>query len=189
MLEVSFTPFPVLTTERLVLREINHDDAEEMFRYRSDKRIMQFIHRPVMTSPDEAIPYIDKITNNHRNNEGIMWAITLKGEGKLAGTVGFWRMEKEHHRAEIGYMLGSNYQGKGIMQEALQTMIKFGFENMKLHSAEAHVNPVNISSVKVLEKAKLRREAHFKENFCFNGIFSDTYVYCMLASEYFKNKK
>jgi [ribosomal protein S5]-alanine N-acetyltransferase len=76
-------------------------------------------------------------------NEWINWAITLKSTNKLIGLICFWNISKEHSKAEIGYELMANYQGKGIMQEALTTVVEHGFANMKLHLIEAFPNQNN----------------------------------------------
>jgi ribosomal-protein-alanine N-acetyltransferase len=99
------------------------------------------------------------------------------------GTIGFWRIQKEHYRAEIGYLLHPSWQGKGIMREALKAVLDYGFQAMKLHSVEAHVNPSNASSIGLLEKCGFVREAYYRENYFYNGQFMDSAVYSLLAPE------
>jgi ribosomal-protein-alanine N-acetyltransferase len=181
MPELLFDPFPVLTTGRLVLRQPCLEDADAVFSLRSDEKVMQFIGRPPAKSREDAEQLIGKIMNSLRDREGITWAITVKDEPVLQGTIGFWRIIKEHHRAEIGYLLNPLYQGRGLMQEALETVIAYGFETMKLHSIEAHVNPANEASVRLLLRNGFVREAYFKENFFFDGKFHDTAVYSLIA--------
>ena len=100
---------------------------------------------------------------------------------KLIGTIGFWQIDKENYRAEIGYLLHPDQQGNGLMQEAIETVLQYGFQTMKLHSVEANVNPANIASIKLLEKKKFNKEAFFKENYYYNGKFLDTSVYSLLS--------
>lgn len=71
MLELSFTPFPGLATERLVLRKITNEDAEEIFFMRSDKEVLKYIDRASATSIDEAIQWISMIDHAIANNESI----------------------------------------------------------------------------------------------------------------------
>ena len=180
MLNLSFNPFPELLTERLRLRQINNEDANEIFILRSDERVMNFIERPRAKSMDDALQLIQKVNEALTNNDGITWAITLKNDSKLLGTIGYWRIMKEHHRAEIGYLLHPDYQSKGIMQEAFAATIDYGFIIMRLHSVEANVNPDNAASIKLLERNKFAREAYFKENFYYDGKFLDTAIYSLL---------
>jgi ribosomal-protein-alanine N-acetyltransferase len=182
MLDPNFSPFPELTTERLLLRCIKMTDAPELFILRSLDTTMQYIDREKMISIEQAEEFIKKILGSLEANEGIMWCITLKEKPEtLIGTIGHWRLMKQHYRSEVGYMLHPDYWKKGIMKEALQEIIKFGFDIMKLHSMEAHIDPVNTASAYVLEKAGFIREAYFKEDFFYKGRFSDTAVYSLLA--------
>ena len=182
MLDLNFDPFPTITTERLTLREIKNTDASELFHLRSDKNVMQFIDRPLAETIDDALKLIKIIADGHTNKESITWAITLKDNPGLIGTIGFWRIEKEHYRAEIGYLLNPLQQGKGIMQEAVTAVLPYGFETMKLHSVEANVNPFNTASIKLLEKNGFVREGYFRENYYYNGKFLDSAIYSLLSS-------
>ena len=114
------------------------------------------------------------------SNEGINWAITLKGNPKLIGIIGHYRIRPEHFRAEIGYMLLPEYQGKGIISEAINEVVNYGFEVMKLHSIEAIIDPENFASEKVLQKNGFVKEAHLKENEFYDGRFLDTVIYSIL---------
>ena len=181
MLTINFDPFPLLTTERLLLRRIEESDVNEIFILRSDKNVMEFIDRPAAKSIEEAALFIQKTNDLIKNNEAIQWAITLKNDPKLIGTICIWNISKEHHRGEIGYVLHTDVWGKGIMQEALTEVINFGFKIVKLHSIEANVNPNNIPSIKLLERNKFTKEAYFKENIYYDGKFLDTVIYSLLS--------
>jgi ribosomal-protein-alanine N-acetyltransferase len=180
-MNLSFNPFPTISTERLLLRKIEASDKNEIFFLRSDERVLKYLDKLPATTVDEAVEYIDKITVSIKNNEAILWGITLRDDPKIIGTICYWRMEKEHYRAEIGYVLHPDYTGKGMMQEAITEVLKYGFEKMKLHSIEARVNPHNFSSIKLLERNDFEREGYFKEDFFFNGKFLDTAVYSLLT--------
>lgn len=180
MLQLNFTPFPELSTERIILRQITDNDAGEILWLRSDKHIMQYIDRPLAASIEDAMELIQKIHDGIKNNDGITWGITKKGDTKLIGTIGYWRIIQEHYRAEIGYLLATEFHGKGIMQEAISAVIQYGFKNMKLHSIEANVNPGNAASIKLLERNNFVREAYFKENYYYKGKFLDSGIYSLL---------
>jgi ribosomal-protein-alanine N-acetyltransferase len=181
MLQVNFHPFPQIITNRLLLREISRTDVTEMFNLRSSENIMQFIDRPRAITKEDALCFIDVIKTALAKDEGITWAITFKNNPKLIGTIGFWRMQKENYRAEIGYMLHDLFHRQGIMQEAIAAVLRYGFDVLKLHSIEANLNPANIASAKLLEKNNFVLEAHFKENYYFNGRFLDSLVYSLLS--------
>ncbi len=181
MLTINLNPFPILETSRLILRQINKNDVNEIFILRSDARVMQYILRPIAKTLEDALQLIQIISDTETNGDGITWAIILKENAQLIGTIGFWQLKKEHYRAEIGYLLHTDFQKKGIMQEALTTVIDYGFKEMKLHTIEADVDPGNASSISLLERNKFVREGYFKENYFFGGKFYDTVVYSLVA--------
>ena len=182
MLRLHFFPFPELTTERLLLKQITPDDAPALFELRSNKQVMQYIDRPLAQTIDNAMALIKLITDALHSNDAITWGIFLKEQpARLIGTIGFWRIQKEHCRAEIGYMLHPSLQGKGMMQEAMTKVLDYGFKTMNLHSVEANVNPSNEASIRLLERSGFVREAYFKENYFYNGQFLDSAIYSLLA--------
>jgi ribosomal-protein-alanine N-acetyltransferase len=183
MLEINFNPFPDLITDRLILRRIADTDAEAFFVLRSDERVMQYINRPRAQTMADALDFIARVNRGIDENEGINWAICLKGHPTPIGVISFWRIIKEHYRAEVGYMLSPTHQGKGIMQEALTSILNYGFRVIGLHSVEAHVNPLNEASIKLLERNGFQREAYCRENFYCDGHFLDSAVYSLLAPQ------
>ncbi|RNI32713.1 N-acetyltransferase [Hanamia caeni] len=181
MIEVNFQPFPTLTTSRLVLRKMGGGDNAQIFKLRADVRVMKYIGKKPMQTIAEADEFINLINDGITNNTGINWAMALKEDvNKLIGTIGLWRIIKEHYRAEIGYMLSPEYWRKGIGKEAILRIIDYGFNTLHLHSIEGKINPVNDASAKALESTGFIREALFKEDFFFNGQFEDTAIYSIL---------
>ena len=181
MLEVNSDPFPTLFTERLVLRQMNHDDADEVYFLRSDDEMLKYVGRPKATSVDEIIKWIEMVNDSIFKNEGINWAISLKEDPKLIGIISFWRIDKQHYRAEAGYVLHPNYQKKGIMDEALKAILHYGFHALKLHSVEANIDPENTASKLLLERNGFVREAYYKENYFFQDKFWDSAIYSLLT--------
>src|SRR4051794_13282339 len=119
MLELNFTPFPEIKTERLTLREITMSDAAEMLVLRTDIDAMRYIDRPKPKSIEEMYELILKISQGIQQNNSIGWGITLLNSNQLIGSIGYHRVEKENHRAEIGYMLLPSLWKKGYMSEAI----------------------------------------------------------------------
>ncbi|GEP50886.1 alanine acetyltransferase [Flavobacterium noncentrifugens] len=186
MLEINFSPFPNLETHRLLLRRVESNDVNEIFAIRSDAETMKYIPRPLVENIQEAQSHIDMINDKIENNEGINWAITVKSNPKLIGIIGHYRIKPEHYRAEIGYMLHPDFHGKGYITEAIEKVVAFGFNEMKLHSIEAIIDPENCASAKVLEKNGFVKEAHLRENEYYNGKFLDTVIYSILESDFKK---
>lgn len=180
MLTINFSPFPNLETERLLLRRVDSNDIKEIFALRSNPETMKYIPRPLVKTDEDALEHIAMIDSKIDSDEGINWAITLKDNPKLIGIIGHYRIKPEHYRAEIGYMLLPEYQGKGIISEAVKEAVKYGFNVMNLHSIEAIIAPDNYGSAKVLEKNGFVKEAHLRENEFYEGRFLDTVIYSIL---------
>lgn len=180
MLTLNFNPFHDLETERLLLRRVDNNDYKEVLALRSNPETMKYIPRPLLKNEEEAFAHIAMIENKIINKEGINWAITIKDDPRLIGIIGHYRIQVENYRAEIGYMILPEFNGQGIVTEAVKEVVKYGFDIMKLHSIEAVIDPDNIASAKVLEKNGFVKEAHFKENEFHEGHFYDSVIYSIL---------
>jgi len=182
MISPGFTPFPELRTDRLLLRQMTLADAPCVQKLRSNEDVMKHINRPLTLTLEEAESWINIIIEAVEKNVGITWCICLKEKpSEHVGSIGLWRIDKENHRGEIGYMLEPSLQGKGIMYEALLKVIEYGFREIKLHSIEGQIDPKNTASAALLKKAGFVQEAYFKENYYLRGGFADTAVYSILT--------
>lgn len=182
MLNLDFDIFPILMTERLVLRQITLDDAKDMFEMRSDSGAMKYIPRPIAQKLEDAEALIRLMQTTVDTKEGIVWGISFKNDPKLIGSIGFYRPKKEHFRAEVGYQLNRNYWQQGITYEAILPILDFAFDKMKCHTIEAVIDPENVASERLLQKCGFVKEAHFKENGFFDGRFWDSVVYSKLKT-------
>ena len=183
MLVLNFMPFPEIQTERLFMRKIEITDAPEILNLRSNEDVMKYVGKKPLQSLSEAEEWVKVVQDGLENNTGITWAITMKeNPGTLIGCIGYWRIVKEHYRAEIGYMLNPLFWKKGLMTEALNKLIEVGFTYLGLHSIEANINPENTASEKILISTGFIKEAYFKEDFYYDGRFLDTVIYSKLQT-------
>lgn len=176
-----FDHFPVIKTERLVLRQIQLDDAIEIMKMRQNKRVNQFIARNAIPGIDQAQELVKKTSEAFISKQGIGWAGILRDRSDIIGTCGFNRIDYLNKRAEIGGELSVDYWGKNIALEAVQAIITFGFEKMNLHAIEALVSPENRGAIFLLETLGFEKEAHFKDRIYFNGVYSDMAVYTLFS--------
>ncbi len=182
-LNLLFIPTPILRTERLILRAVTMEDAPAILTLRSNPTVMQYIDRPLASSLDDAYTYIKSVNEKLENSTGLSWGVYLQSKpDALIGTMGLWRIDAPHYRAEIGYMLLPEFHRQGIMQEAITATINYGFKEMNLHSIEAIINPHNKASKAILEKNRFVTEAYFKENYFYNGQFLDSEVLSLIVS-------
>ena len=176
MLEVNFTPFPVLQSERVLLRQVTLEDVDQVYEIRSYAATMKYIPRPRAQNKQDALEHIAMITKGVEDNEFITWAITQKGDDQLVGMICLIRMQLKNFRTEIGYILHPAYHRKGIMSESIQLVIDYAFNVLGFHSIEAVIDPDNLASEKVLIKNNFLKEGHLKENEYYDGKFLDTVI-------------
>lgn len=181
MLALNFTPFPELRTKRLLLRKLSKADAAQMFFLRSNEDVLRYLGKEPTKTLEEAGEFIDRINKSIDENESILWGIALLEDPlTIIGTICLWNFQKENYRGEVGYILHPDHWRKGIMKEAIRIVVEYGFNELKLHSIGALLSSGNIASSAVLERTGFVKEGHLKENFYFQGEFSDTLIYSRL---------
>jgi ribosomal-protein-alanine N-acetyltransferase len=171
MIETNFTPFPILKTNRLVLRQIETTDDKDIFSHRSDDRVNTYLKDFRHTSIEQTQAFIDRIQKEVANNKTILWVITQKGHNKFIGTICLWNISKNEYKAETGYTLDPEFQRMGYMNEALVKVIDFGFNKMKLKTIEAFTHENNESSIKLLLRNKFKQGTTPKTEVGNNRIF------------------
>ena len=152
MLNRSFTPFPILTTERLTLRQLQITDEQEIFTLRSDSEINKYLNRQVSNTIDDARNFINRVNENLTKNDALYWAITLSDRNIFVGTICLFGFSEEKNNCEIGYELLTNFQGQGIMKEASEKVIDYAFNTIKVQKIEAFIHKDNQRSINLLER-------------------------------------
>jgi len=183
MLKIDFNPFPKLETERLTLREFKPEDAKDLFRLRTDERVLKHLGFLRMKDIETASAFIERMYKSREKNQSITWVIRHKDKDELIGTIVYWNIQPENYRAEIGYVLHPDHWGKGYMTEAMLKVLNHGFSTMKLHSIEALVSPENQASVQLLIRLGFTKEGLLREAVQWEGKFSDQAIYSLICPE------
>ena len=115
---------------------------------------------------------------------GMPFLIFENANGQLAGgiTLGNIRYGVAQ-TGQVGYWIGVNHAGKGMMAEALQLVVRFAFDTLRLHRVEAACIPDNARSIRVLEKAGFRREGLLRSYLRINGVWQDHYLYALISGD------
>ncbi|MFP3887923.1 GNAT family protein [Priestia filamentosa] len=178
--------FPFIETNRLLLREIVKEDANDILKYLSDEEVMKYYGLAPFQTINEALNEISWYQSILNEQTGIRWGITLKGKDEVIGSCGFLNRVPEHYRTEIGYELNRDYWGHGIASEALEAVIRYGFKDLKFQRIEALVEPPNILSQKLIEKKGFIREGLLRNYEFTCGKFDDLYMYSLLKQDFEK---
>lgn len=163
MLNLNFNPFPVLTTERLVLRELTMNDAQALADLRSIEEMNLYIDRDKVLSLEGAQQRIDTLHTYLVNGTGITWAVCLKDNPQLIGTTCLFGFNKEHLTAELGYELHPTYQGKGLMVEAIKVMMDYAADVINAKCVDAIVKPANEKSIALIKRFGFIRDEEARQ--------------------------
>ncbi|MDR0139984.1 GNAT family N-acetyltransferase [Metabacillus idriensis] len=180
------TSFPVLYTERFVLRKMEESDAGEVFAYFSEDEVTRYYDLESFTEVDQAVEIINRWSERFYHNEGFRWGIADRQTNKIIGSCGYHNWEKEHFKAEIGFEVNPSHFRKGVMTEVLSPILKFGFTQMNLNRIEAFYDPDNTASKLCLEKAGFIYEGVLRQAAYEKGVFCDAAVCSILKEEYMK---
>jgi ribosomal-protein-alanine N-acetyltransferase len=151
-MNLQFAPFPNLVTPRLQLRRMTLSDDQEILVQRSDPRLLQYIDIQRAHNLDDARQFIQKIETGIAENKNIYWAICLKDAPALIGTICLWNLDTESAAAEIGYAMHPDFQGQGLMQEALEAVTHYALTVLEAKTVSGYVHPDNRPSCRLLEK-------------------------------------
>lgn len=145
-------PKTIIETERLILREIVIDDAQDMLRLYSNHQVQQYTGEDIITSMEEIRNRIKEIQSRDSENRGLnRWATILKKDNQFVGWAGLAYLP-EFDEVDLGFRFFPEYWGQGIGTEASQAILKYGFDKLKLKKIVAIAMKENIGSIRVMEK-------------------------------------
>ncbi len=146
----NFAEYPVLKTERLILRKATDLDVAVVLELRSSEEINKFVATKRIQNLEEASAFIASCNSLYNQHKRIFWLIEFQNQ--IIGSIVLHNISKVNKYAEIGYKLKPKFHQKGFMSEALEKVITFGFKNLALTTIEAFTHKNNIASIALLEK-------------------------------------
>ena len=177
-------PIPELTGSRLRLRALAAHDADALFALHADTRVMRYWSCPPWTDRQQAVEQIARYAREREATEFYSWVATLDRDDTLIGTCSLFGIQHAHARCDIGYALAPQYWGRGYASEMLSLGLDHAFERLGLNRIEADIDPLNIASCKLVERAGFRREGLLRERWRVGGGVQDTALYGLLRSDY-----
>lgn len=175
----------ILKTDRLLLRPFRTEDAQAMFdNWAKDPEVTRFLSWPAYESVDTAHTILADWTQQYNNPEFYQWAIVLKDLGQPIGSISVVNSDNRVDMAEIGYCIGKNWWGRGIMPEAMKAVMKYLFEEVGMQRIEAGHDPNNPASGAVIRKCGLKYEGTLRRRIRSNRGITDVAWYSMLKEEY-----
>ncbi|HEY4551593.1 MAG TPA: GNAT family protein [Bacillaceae bacterium] len=179
-----FSDLPNLETERLILRKITIQDAAEMYEYSSVPQVYEYVPWETHKTIEDSMGFIEYVLKQYESGHLAPWAIELKAEKKMIGTIDFVSRSPSHYTAEMGFILSKTYWGKGLIKEAAGMVMEFGLEKMDLNRIEASCMSENVQSKRVPHKLGMKLEGISREKHFIKGKFRDMANYALLKSEF-----
>jgi ribosomal-protein-alanine N-acetyltransferase len=177
-----------LETERLVLRGFTESDAPTVARLAGRREIADTtISVPHPCTEKTAREWIASHTSPSGASKQRVFAITIKVDGQLIGSVGFREINPEHNHAEMGCWIGVEWWGQGYATEATRALLQFGFERLNLNRIYAHHMVRNPTSGRVLEKIGMKREGLLRQCVRKWGVFEDVVLLAIVREDWMKN--
>jgi RimJ/RimL family protein N-acetyltransferase len=172
-------------TSRLVVRTFSPADVEAFVAYRADPEVARYQSWSDYTL-ERGRDFVESLQGAAPGEPGEWFQLALedRASGTLVGDLALHVDAQEPRQAEVGFTLAADHQGHGYATEALTGFLGWAFETFGLHRVVAVTDVLNTSSVAVLERVGLRREAHFHENIFFKGAWGSEFLFAILEREW-----
>ncbi|AIR66548.1 GCN5 family acetyltransferase [Cedecea neteri] len=173
----------VIDTPRLILSPPSRDDAPALLSIFSEPQVMKYWNTAPWRSLDDALRFIDRRTADMQERSALTLCIRDKQSGQLAGKCMLFNFDVHSRRAEIGFCLGREHWGKGLVNEAADALIAYAFKVLNLRRIEAEIDPDNRASAAALQKLGFAQEGLLRQRWEINGVISDSALFGLLAAE------
>jgi len=176
------TTFPIIKTERLLLRQFEETDLENVFKGLSHPDIIKY-YGVSYDSLEATKAQMKFFADLESEGTGIWWAVCSLDGKVFYGGGGLNSLSKEHKKAEVGFWLISDFWGQGIMTEAMPLICNYGFDKLGLHRIEGIVETENINCKKAMAKLDFTHEGTMIECEVKNGKFINLDMYAKLTNK------
>ncbi len=179
-----------ISANRIILRRFELYDAYAMFKnWANDCSVTKFLSWEPHDNVEVTKKIVEQWINEYNNNNIYNWAIELKEIGEVIGGISIVKLEEKYYSCEIGYCMSSMYWGKGIMSEALNTVINYLFSEVGFNRIEAKYDTKNVASGKVMAKSGMKYEGTLRQvKLRNNEEFYDLAVYSILKNDWLNDK-
>lgn len=176
-----------IETERLILRALESEDAENMFQnWSNDPKVTKFLTWPANKEIKMAEDILNIWKSQYEKSDFYQWGIVPKKFGQVIGTISVVELDERLKKVQIGYCIGQKWWNQGYTSEAFAAIISFLFEEVGVNRIEAMYDLRNPGSGKVMEKCGLQYEGTLRQAGWSNSGIGDMAMHSILASEYFK---
>lgn len=174
----------VVESAQLIVRPVEEGDLPALLEVNGDDEATRFLPYASWRSLADGRAWFERMSMLGARGESIQYVVTDRASALAIGTCLLFRYEASSARAELGYVLGRKYWGRGLMREALVALINCAFGDYGLRRLEAEVDPLNQASRRLLEGLGFTREGLLRKRWIDKGIAHDTIIYGLLSDEW-----
>ncbi|TBR57839.1 N-acetyltransferase [Mastigocladus laminosus UU774] len=176
--------YPLLETQRLILRDFVESDWQAVHAYACDLEVVRYLPFGP-NSEEDTKNYLHTEIKSRRKKirEHFTFAIALKADKQVIGSCRISITDRNKQEGSIGYCLGREFWGQGYATEVARKLLEFGFKQLSLHRVFALCHPKNKASMRVLIKIGMRQEGYLREYEWSRGEWQDRLLFAMLDRE------
>lgn len=175
---------PVLHTERMELREIHPEHAEDYFDVMGRDEVTQYYGMDSLKEIKQAKELIESFHTTKDAGRGMRWGMFKKGSDRLMGTIGLNNLLLYSKKTEVGYEIHPNYWRKGFVFEANKAVLDYAFGELELYRVGAITFPENTASIRLLEKLGFKKEGTLRGYLFQRNQSYDANVFSLLRPEW-----
>ena len=177
-------PPTVIESNRLLIRLVEEADLPDLLVINGNDEVTRYLPYATWQSLADGQAWFKRIEALNATGNGLQFVVLEKSSGQIVATCLLFRYDEQSARAELGYVLGREHWGQGLMHEALCALITYAFGAYALRRIEAEVNPANEASCRLIEKLGFTHEGVLRHRWFSKGSTHDTNIYGLLRDEW-----
>lgn len=171
---------PFLTTPRLTLRPLALRDTDAMFTMLSDDETMRFWDWPAFRDREVVNDVVAAQLRDVDAGTAMYWAVALTPDGPAIGSCDLSDIDRHHKRAEVGFLFSRAYWGNGYAREAMQAIVDFATEDLRIARLWARFHTGNAASQRLLERLGFSREGTLRGHILRDSARRDCEIYARM---------
>ncbi len=175
-----FLEFPVLQTERFILKKMDETFFEPLVSLFSDKSVTKYSGSEITDVNKHVEFYMKKVDTMYSNRRGIRWAVVDKETNDFVGDVGLYNIDLYSNNTEIGYSVVKSYWRQGVATECIKEVENFAFNRLNMNRIIAMIDKNNTPSIKLVEKLGFFRDGVLREHY-YNSLNNEYISICVYS--------
>jgi RimJ/RimL family protein N-acetyltransferase len=175
---------PLLQADRVALRLVAESDLPALLEVNASDEVTALLPYARWNSMADAEAWFARMAGLQSTGLALQFVVVEAATRRAIGTCLLFRYEEAHGRAELGYVLGRAWWGRGLMHEALRSLIGCAFGTMGLRRLEAEVDVRNTASASLLRRLGFTREGLLRQRWVNRGTPGDFEMFGLLANEW-----